>query len=252
MASFANTRAPGGDLAWSALRHLVAGLALLVVVAGVGGSLAGAVVPFAVQSIALYLAVAVAMAGHLHAHRPARDFGGANRLTLVRLVATCLLAGYIGRWAAAADAGWPLTVIAAAALVLDGIDGWWARRERTASPFGARFDMEVDALLILVLAILAWGLDKAGAWVLAAGLARYLFVSAGWVMPWLRASLPPRRRRRAVCAIQAGVLAGCLAPILGAAITVPLAALAVTLTLWSFAADIVWLYRNQQTGDVPS
>ena len=38
-----------------------------------------------------------------------------------------------------------------------------------ASAFGARFDMETDALLLLVLAALAWQFDKAGAWVLASG-----------------------------------------------------------------------------------
>ena len=39
---------------------------------------------------------------------------------------------------------------------LDGVDGWLARRSGIASAFGARFDMEIDALLILVLAVLAW------------------------------------------------------------------------------------------------
>ena len=50
------------------------------------------------------------------------------------------------------------------------------------SAFGARFDMEVDALLIQVLAVLAWQWDKAGPWVLMSGLLRYVFVAAGWVL----------------------------------------------------------------------
>ena len=37
-------------------------------------------------------------------------------------------------------------------LALDGLDGWAARRQGLVSAFGARFDMEVDALLILALA----------------------------------------------------------------------------------------------------
>ena len=37
------------------------------------------------------------------------------------------------------------------ALLLDAVDGGVARRTGTVSGFGARFDMEVDAFLILVL-----------------------------------------------------------------------------------------------------
>jgi phosphatidylglycerophosphate synthase len=39
-------------------------------------------------------------------------------------------------------------------LALDGLDGWLARRFGLASAYGARFDMEVDGFLILVLALL--------------------------------------------------------------------------------------------------
>ena len=55
-----------------------------------------------------------------------------------------------------------------AATVLDGLDGWLARRAGMASAFGARFDVEVDALLIQALAILTWRYGKAGPWVLLA------------------------------------------------------------------------------------
>src|SRR5437867_3690361 len=67
--------------------------------------------------------------------------------------------------------------------LLDGVDGWLARRTHMASTFGERFDMETDALLILVLSVLAWQYDKAGAWLVLAGLLRYLFVAAGWLLP---------------------------------------------------------------------
>jgi phosphatidylglycerophosphate synthase len=93
---------------------------------------------------------------------------------------------------------WSIVVLALIALVLDGVDGRVARRRGEASAFGARFDMETDALLILVLAALAWSLGKAGAWILLAGALRYLFVAAGFVLPWLRAELPPSRRRQTV------------------------------------------------------
>ena len=41
------------------------------------------------------------------------------------------------------------------------VDGRVARCTGTVSRLGARFDMEVDAVLILVLAVLAWRFDKA-------------------------------------------------------------------------------------------
>ena len=81
--------------------------------------------------------------------------------------------------------------LAASVAVLDGVDGWLARRTRMASAFGARFDMETDAALILVLAVLAWQFGRAGAWVLACGLLRYAFVGAGVLWPWLRSPCRP-------------------------------------------------------------
>ena len=75
-------------------------------------------------------------------------------------------------------------------LVLDAVDGYVARRTATVSAFGARFDMETDAFLILVLSACVAG--QWGWWVLVLGLARYLFVAAGWALPWLRGT-PDRK-----------------------------------------------------------
>ena len=93
-------------------------------------------------------------------------------------------------------------VLACAATALDGVDGWLARRSGMSSAFGARFDMEVDALLILALSVLAWHHGKAGAWVLLSGLLRYVFLAAGWTWPRMQRPLPASRRRQAVCVIQ--------------------------------------------------
>ena len=92
------------------------------------------------------------------------------------------------------------------------MDGWLARRTRMSSAFGARFDMETDALLILVLAILAWQYGKAGPWVIASGLLRYLFVAAGRVFPWMGRPLPPSRRGRAICIVQIVTLSLAIVP----------------------------------------
>ena len=66
------------------------------------------------------------------------------------------------------------------ALVLDWVDGQVARRTGTVTAFGARFDMEVDAFLILVLSVYVAG--SFGPWVLAIGLARYALLAAERVL----------------------------------------------------------------------
>ena len=83
---------------------------------------------------------------------------------------------------------WTAVVVSTIAALLDVADGWVARRTGTSTAFGARFDMEVDALLVMVLSVLAWRWDKAGSWVLLSGLLRYAFVAAGWLLPWLQKS----------------------------------------------------------------
>jgi phosphatidylglycerophosphate synthase len=134
-------------------------------------------------------------------------------------------------------------VIGSVAAALDGVDGWLARRTRTASSFGARFDMETDALLILVLSALVWKSGTLGAWVLASGLMRYAFVAAAAIWPWLHEPLEPSRRRQTICVVQVvTLLAALLQSIRPAAASTVAAAGLVALT-WSFLVDILWLWR---------
>ena len=100
------------------------------------------------------------------------------RLALVVLVATLATQEPVPAVA------WTAVVVSTIAALLDIADGWVARRTGTSTAFGARFDMEVDALLVMVLSVLAWQWNKAGGWVLLSGLLRYLFLAAGWLRPW--------------------------------------------------------------------
>ncbi len=127
--------------------------------------------------------------------------------------------------------------------LLDGVDGRLARQSGMASAFGARFDMEIDALLILALSILGWEYGKAGAWILLAGLLRYIFVAAGWILPWLRRSLPPSWRRQAICVLQIVGLAVIVSPLAAPPSSAWWAMLLVAALLYSFLIDIVWLWR---------
>lgn len=188
----------------------------------------------------------------LPARLPGDRFGAANAVTLVRLAATAVLAAAAvalpSAELTAPAVAWTLAALAAAALVLDGVDGWVARRQRLASAFGARFDMELDAAFMLVLAVLAWRMERAGGWVLAAGLARYAFVAAALLLPRLRAPLPPSSRRRVACALSAALLIAALAPLpaLPVQAAVLLAGTAVLTLMLSFTLDTLWLLRRRQ------
>ena len=84
-----------------------------------------------------------------------------------------------------------LVTLTVVALALDAVDGWIVRRTGTATPLGAHFDGEVDAFLIAVLSV--YVASSAGVWVLAIGAARYAFLAAGWVLPWMRAAVAAAR-----------------------------------------------------------
>ena len=198
---------------------------------------------YVAKVLAVFAVVVVFVLANLGAHHPFARFGPANQVTLARAAFMALLAGLAGE-AAAPGLGWTAFAFALAAAVLDGVDGPLARATGMTSAFGARFDMETDAALVLVLAVLAWQSGKAGVWVLASGLMRYAFVAAGVAWPWLRHPLPPSFRRKLVCAIQMGVLVAVLAPVLAPPATGVLAAAALALLLFSFAADVVWLRRH--------
>jgi phosphatidylglycerophosphate synthase len=134
-----------------------------------------------------------------------------------------------------------LVALAAIALALDAVDGWVARRTRTTATLGARFDGEVDALLILILSVFV--ARSAGAWVLAIGAARYAFLAAGWPLAWMRAPLPARYWRKVVAATQGIVLTIAAAGVLPLGLTDALLVGAGALLAESFGRDVWWLWR---------
>jgi phosphatidylglycerophosphate synthase len=175
----------------------------------------------------------------------ALGLGPADRVTLTRATVVG------GVTALTADALWGaspphartvLVGLTVVALVLDGVDGWVARRTSTASALGARFDLEVDAFLILVLSVLV--APTSGTWVLLIGVARYLFVVAGWAMPWLRITLLPRYWRKVVAATQGVVLTATAAQVGPPWVTRVALAAALGLLTESFGRDLWWLWRS--------
>lgn len=200
---------------------------------------------FTLKALTVFLAGAALMWPLLAQHAPHDRFGPANRTTLARAIMVALLAALLGEGHDPTIAAVALS-IAVPALATDALDGWLARRAGMTSAFGARFDMEADALFVMVLCLLVWQLDKAGPWVLAAGLARYAFVAAAWPLPWLRRPLRPSTRRKVACVLQIVALLVALAPFVAVPTSTIVAAVSVVVLLCSFAIDVAWLARERR------
>lgn len=192
------------------------------------------------------LGALVAGAG-LRRSYPHAEFGVCNLITLTRLALTAALAAPLVAAGPPTDAVlWLAFGIAASSLLLDGVDGWAARRAGLASGFGARFDMEVDSAFALLLAVLAWQTGQAGVWVLVLGLPRYAFLAAGAIWPQLTRPVPDSLFRKTACVLQIGALVAFLVPTAPAALTVPAAMLAALALSWSFLRDVRMLLSRPE------
>ena len=170
-----------------------------------------------------------------NAWSPGGRFGAANAITAFRflLVGGLLLDGTV-------PADWQ-ALAATLILLLDGLDGWIARRLGLASRFGATFDMEVDAFFTLALCVALYGSGRFGVWILLPGALRYLFVL------FTRLARPPLRRERSnrwSRAIGAIVLSGLTVALLPIGTwAAAIAAVVTCAVIGSFAASVWQLYH---------
>jgi phosphatidylglycerophosphate synthase len=162
-------------------------------------------------------------------------------VTLVRAGLGQVVAALVAASFAGLDHRTLLVSLTALALALDAVDGQVARRTRSVTPLGARFDMEADAFLILVLSVAAG--PVVGWWVLAIGFARYALFLAERVCAWLRVPVPPRYWRKVVAAIQGVSLAVVVTGLVPTADSMALLFAALVLLAESFGQDVVWLSR---------
>ena len=234
---------------WQSLRRagadLAVGLPSLLAVATATWWLFDLPNAYVLRAVALYALLAAVILRSMPAALPGRGLGAANRLTLVRATLLLPIAALVLEPQILRDTGyWWIIVVSTVAMILDGVDGWIARRTGTATAFGGQFDMELDAFLMLALSVLVWLSGQTGPWVLLIGVIRYLFVAAGWIWPALQAELPPSRRRKAICVIQGVMLLVCLGPIIPPAMASVAAVGALVLLTYSFAADVAWLAQD--------
>jgi phosphatidylglycerophosphate synthase len=210
---------------------------LAVLAASVGLGAAGWAVGLASGVVAL-----VAL-GHGLQRSGAETFGAANWVTTIR-------AGLVGGVAALTADSFSrpapvavLCALSAVALALDAVDGNVARRTGGVTALGARFDMETDAWLILVLS--AYVAESVGAWVLAIGLMRYVIGFATWLVPWLRGPVPPRHWRKVVAAMQGVTLAVAASGVLSLAVATAAVAISLLFLVESFGSEVLWRWRRQ-------
>jgi phosphatidylglycerophosphate synthase len=216
-----------GILALVATLSVTAALPLSAFLVGVAAGLAG---PCALQLAQRRYAV--------------ERLGPADGVTVVRGVLGCgVLVVAVGEGPALL-----LAVLLTVALLLDWVDGRVARRTGTSSEFGARLDMEVDALLILVL---SWHVaTHVGWWVLGLGLARYLFAGLVWLVPALQFEPPSRPWCKTVAVLVAVALAASAVGLVPAGVQVLLLLAVTALLAESFGHEAVdrWLVGARGRG----
>ncbi len=200
-------------------------------------------------AVVAYLAVSNALLVRGLQRRRSERFGPANMVTSMRSALVGVITGLV-----VASFTDPIPVallvgLVVPALALDAVDGWVARRTGSTSELGARFDMEVDAFLLLVLSV--YVAPALGLWVIVIGALRYAFVVAGWLLPWMRATLPYRYWRKVVTAY-AGIALAVAASGLLPGLDSLLVGLALALLLESFTRDTVWLVRRRRAAPAPA
>jgi phosphatidylglycerophosphate synthase len=218
------------------LTVLPAAAALLLALAAATGLGAGATLVGAAVAVATWLLVDRGVRREGLAR-----LGVANLVTLLRAALTAgVTALVVQSWSAPVPRAL-VVVLATIALGTDLVDGRLARQRSLVTRFGAAFDMEVDAFLILVLS--AYAVPVVGAWVLLIGLARYLLLLAGLVWPWLTTPAPPRRWAKIVAAVQGVVLTVVGSDVLPRSLSTALALGSLALLVESFGHQVVVLRR---------
>jgi phosphatidylglycerophosphate synthase len=206
--------------------------------AAIASSALGAPWPAAGAAALSFAALLAAWRGR---STPGGGFGAANAVTAARFVVVLLIGTALHGAPGASVAAAVILVVA-----LDAFDGWLARRNATSSAFGEHFDMETDALLVLIVTLELWTRDRLGAWVLAGGALRYAYVLCLSALPSPCGPQPRSRFGRYVFFV---LMTGLVAPLLSSARWATLLAAGGTLAVSaSFARGFVYSYARAGLG----
>ncbi len=171
-----------------------------------------------------------------------QPFTFATLITVLRGAAIVLLSGFLITGQPGGGVAWLPAVLFAIGTLFDAVDGAIARATNSTSAFGARLDVEIDALALLLGSLLAIRFGMAPVYFIAVGVARYMFV-AGITFRQLRGKpvepLPPRQSRRLLGAMMMFVVFFLLTPAITTQIAYWLATAAMIPFIVGFVRD--WL-----------
>lgn len=103
--------------------------------------------------------------------------GYANLLTLLRYNLMLLIVIFSKIWPL-----WSLGLLFAIPVLLDGLDGYLARKLNHVTRFGALFDLETDSLFMTLTGMILYDRHIVGAWLLPAAYMRYFYVLFIWIL----------------------------------------------------------------------
>jgi phosphatidylglycerophosphate synthase len=97
--------------------------------------------------------------------------GYANLVTFLRYILLLLIVIFSDVWPV-----WSLGFLFAIPVLLDGLDGYLARKLNHITKFGALFDLETDSLFMTLTGMILYHRHIVGAWLLPAAYMRYFYV----------------------------------------------------------------------------
>jgi len=208
-------------------------------------------VPFIV-AIGVALGLELVMFRRVHTQTTAdngpQPFTLATLITVLRGAAIALLAGFVSIGQPGGLFAWLPALLFAVGTLFDAIDGAVARATDSASAYGGRLDVEIDALALLVGTLLAVRFGTAPVYFILVGFARYVFV-LGIMLRQFRSlpvhSLPARQSRRMLGAMMMMVVFVLLTPVLEPRVGYWLATAAMIPFMLGFVRD--WLLVTDNT-----
>lgn len=191
----------------------------------------------------IFIACLVSMAMHRY---NLQNINLANYITYLRLVITITLLVLILFRSDVVNMYYSLyiTFFSFLVLIMDWLDGYFARKFKQITDFGFLFDQEVDNifLFILVLSITLNNSRLYYLWIIP--LLRYIFLLMKCIFVWMRSELYDSIRRKSICAVTTFLLIVCNLEFLSFFLIELLSIISISIIVFSFTKDILWLYRR--------
>jgi phosphatidylglycerophosphate synthase len=140
-----------------------------------------------------------------------------------------------------------IIILSTLSLIMDGLDGFIARKYNLVSKFGEIIDQESDNFLMLVISISLYLNKDIGLYVFLIPLYRYIFLASMKKYDWLKKTLPISQFRKIACVLTIILMIMSQDVYIDYENTVFLVILSLFIITFSFSKDIIWLYRNKNS-----